>query len=250
MRIRHLLFSVTASILLSSAIFAQAGSVELKSGTGTLISSHASVTEAYAAIVTPMTQGYIIELAASYTGASETFPILISQKDGIDSTKRITIRPATGVTLVTIASLQASLPIFLFDGGDFVTIDGRAGGAGSSINLFIENTTTSGASTTTINFINGATYNELRYIHAKNSLQNSAGPRVIQFATSANNPEGNSYNKVTNVNWRVAEPELLPAELLPIPTDIFLFRITRSLTGDTRAYGCSLPAQALKLRTT
>lgn len=198
MRIRHLLFSVTASILLSSAIFAQAGSVELKSGTGTLISSHASVTEAYAAIVTPMTQGYIIELAASYTGASETFPILISQKDGIDSTKRITIRPATGVTLVTIASLQASLPIFLFDGGDFVTIDGRAGGAGSSINLFIENTTTSGASTTTINFINGATYNELRYIHAKNSLQNSAGPRVIQFATSANNPEGNSYNKVTN----------------------------------------------------
>lgn len=198
MKIRHLLFSAAASILLSSAILAQAGSVELKSGTGTLISSHASITEAYAAIITPMTQGYIIELTAAYTAASETFPISITQKDGIDSSKRITIRPAAGVNLISLTSLQASLPVILFDGGDFVTIDGRAGGTGSSINLFIENTTTSGASTTTINFINGATYNELRYIHAKNSLQNSAGPRVIQFATSANNPEGNSYNKVTN----------------------------------------------------
>ncbi len=198
MKISRLLFSFTSVLILSSVMFAQAGSVELKSGTGTLISSHASITEAYGAIVTPMTQGYIIELTAAYTGSSETFPISLTQKDGIDSTKRITIRPAAGVNLISITSLQASLPVILFDGGDFITIDGRAGGAGSSINLFIENTTTSGASTTTINFINGATYNELRYIHAKNSLQNSAGPRVIQFATSANNPEGNSYNKVTN----------------------------------------------------
>ncbi len=114
-----------------------------------------------------MTQGYIIEITSTYTGTSETFPITLSQKAGIDSSKRITIRPAAGVTMATISSLQASFPVILFDGGDFITIDGRAGGLGSTINLFIENTTTTGANTTTINLINGATYNELRYLHAK-----------------------------------------------------------------------------------
>ncbi|MCA0388612.1 MAG: hypothetical protein LCH52_08965 [Bacteroidetes bacterium] len=184
--------------LFTTDALTQPASVALKDGSGSPISTHASITEAYGAIVTPMTQGYIIELTSGYTGANETFPISLTQKAGIDSSKRITIRPAAGVNLVTISSLQASLPVILFDGGDFITIDGRAGGIGSSINLYIENTTLSGANTTTINFINGATYNELRYLHAKNSLQNSAGPRVILFSTSANNPEGNSYNKVTN----------------------------------------------------
>ena len=195
---KTILFVFLLSSLITIDAFSQPASVALKDGNGSPISTHASITEAYGAIVTPMTQGYIIELTGGYTGSNETFPISLTQKEGIDSSKRITIRPAAGVTLVTISSLQASLPVIQFDGGDYITIDGRAGGTGSSINLFIENTTLSGANTTTINFINGATYNELRYLHAKNSLQNSAGPRVILFSTSANNPEGNSYNKVTN----------------------------------------------------
>lgn len=194
----YLPFVILIACTFQISIFAQAGSVSLLSGTGTPISSHASITEAYGAIITPMTQGYIIELTGSYTGASETFPLTLTQKDGIDSSKRITIRPALGVGLITISSLQASLPVILFDGADYITIDGRAGGIGSTINLFIENTTTTGANTTTLNFINGATYNELRYVHAKNNLQASAGPRVVLFSTSASNPEGNSYNKVAN----------------------------------------------------
>jgi hypothetical protein len=198
MKKNFLPFVILIAGIFQISLFAQASSVSLLSGTGTLISSHASITEAFAAIDTPMTQGYTIELTGTYTGASETFPITLTQKTGIDSSKRITIRPALGVGLITISALQASLPVILFDGGDFITIDGRAGGTGSTINLFIENTTTTGANTTTLNFLNGATYNELRYIHAKNNLQASAGPRVILVSTSANNPEGNSYNKITN----------------------------------------------------
>ena len=198
MRTRYLLFSFFAVITLSLAVFAQAGSVQLQTATGTPVSTHASITEAFGAIVTPMTQGYIIELTSAYTAANETFPITLTQKAGIDSSKRITIRPAAGVGLISISALQASLPVIQFDGGDFITIDGRAGGTGSNINLYIENTTVSGANTTTINFINGSTYNELRYLHVKNNLQNSAGPRVIQFSVALNNPEGNSYNKVSN----------------------------------------------------
>ncbi|MBK7867293.1 MAG: right-handed parallel beta-helix repeat-containing protein [Ignavibacteriales bacterium] len=198
MKKNFLPFVILIAGIFQISLFSQASSVSLLSGTGTLISSHASITEAYGAITTPMTQGYTIELTGTYTGANETFPITLTQKAGIDSLKRITIRPALGVGLITISSLQASLPVILFDGGDFISIDGRAGGTGSSINLFIENTTLSGANTTTINFLNGATYNELRYVHAKNNLQGSAGPRVILFSTAANNPEGNSYNKVSN----------------------------------------------------
>ncbi len=150
MKKNFLPFVILIAGIFQISLFAQASSVSLLSGTGTLISSHASITEAFAAIDTPMTQGYTIELTGTYTGASETFPITLTQKAGIDSSKRITIRPALGVGLITISALQASLPVILFDGGDFITIDGRAGGTGSTINLFIENTTMTGANTTTL----------------------------------------------------------------------------------------------------
>jgi len=103
--------------LFTTVALTQPASVALKDGSGSPISTHASITEAYGAIVAPMTQGYIIELTSGYTGANETFPISLTQKAGIDSSKRITIRPAAGVNLVTISSLQASLPVILFDGG-------------------------------------------------------------------------------------------------------------------------------------
>lgn len=179
------------------AIFAftaksQTNSIELKDGSGTLINQYNSITAAIAAIPTTITKAYVIEITGTYTGSSETLPIVFPAIAGASATNTITLRPATGVNSTSIATSAAGT-VMQFNDADYVIIDGRPGGTGTTKALTIAQTNT--GTSTTVQFINGATRNIMRYCKVVNGSTTSAG-RAIQFSTSASNPTGNSYNLI------------------------------------------------------
>lgn len=177
-----------------SFLFSQANSVTLKDGGGNPISNHASIGDAYAVIPGTLTQGYIIEITPAYTGSAETYPITFVAKTGASLTNTITLRPALGVTSYTIQSNIASNAILVLDNADYVIIDGRAGGVGNTRALSFNNLAT-GSNANTINLINGATFNQIKYCNVLNSTTTNAG-RAIFLGASASNPTGNSDNKI------------------------------------------------------
>ncbi|QQS35204.1 MAG: right-handed parallel beta-helix repeat-containing protein [Ignavibacteriales bacterium] len=188
------LFSV---FLFSPFVFAQAGSVELRDGGGVLVSSHASIQEAYNAIPANITQAYTIEILAAYAGTNETFPITFSLRTGTSTSNTITLRPAAGNTGESISGTAGGQPILLLDDIDFVIIDGRPGGTGTTSDLTLENLATT-ISSYTIRLLNGACNNVIRYCVLRNNTMNTAGPRTIEIGTSASNPTGNSDNLIMN----------------------------------------------------
>jgi hypothetical protein len=189
------LFLRTLSILFifNSIIFSQAGSVELRTGGGTLVNTFASIQAAYDAIPNPITQSYVIEILPAYNQSAEVIPITLLQKDSASSTRTITIRPAAGNSGEQISANSTS-GIIVLNGADYVIIDGRPGGVGSSPNFKIENLATTGTNSNTILFQNGATNNIVRYVHVVNNTQNTAGPRAIMFGTG----DACSFNTISN----------------------------------------------------
>ncbi len=176
-------------------VFPQAGSVELRDGGGNLLSTHASIVEAYNAITTPMTQSYLIEILPAYDQSSETIPITLGAKDGASATNTITIRPATGNSGEIISATSTSGVLVLND-ADYLILDGRPGGVGDSPDLRIQNLATTGTTSNTIWLQNGASNNVIRYVHVINNTQNTAGPRAIVIGTSTTS--GNDNNLITN----------------------------------------------------
>ena len=86
-----------------------------------------------------ITGPYIFELQATYLSSSEAnFPIVFNNNTGSSAANTITIRPATGIASISIISNVSR--VFEFNGIDFITIDGRAGGTGSLKNLTLINT--------------------------------------------------------------------------------------------------------------
>ncbi len=190
---KTILQTLTIFLLLNTVIFSQAGSVELRTGDGTLVNTYASIQAAYDAIPSPMTQAYIIEILAAYNQSAETIPITLIQKDSASSTNTITIRPAAGNS-GEIISANSTSGIIVFNGADFVILDGRPGGVGTSVDFKIENLATTGTNSNTILLQNGATNNVIRYLHLVNNTQNTAGPRTIMFGTGA----ASSFNTISN----------------------------------------------------
>lgn len=175
--------------------YSQAGSVELQDGGGVFISSHASIEEAYNAIPLSISQAYIIEILAAYTGANEVFPIDLRDRAGTSSANTITIRPDAGNTGEIISSGNSS-GIINIHAADYIIIDGRPGGIGSSADLEIRNTATSGTNSNTIALDSGATHCVIRYCKSFNGTAGSTGPKNIEFGASPNDPSGNSSNLV------------------------------------------------------
>jgi PKD repeat protein len=190
---KMLRFAALAVVCVANALGAnaQSGSIDLKNGSGVLISSHSSVTEAVASIPTSITQAYVIEIKNTYMGSSEVYPIVFPAITGASATNTITLRPALGVSNAKIESSVTSTIIRLSD-ADFIRLDGRPGGIGTNKALTISNTNT--GSNTTIEFINGATNNILRYLNIAHASNSSAG-RSIYINTSTN-VSGNSDNLV------------------------------------------------------
>lgn len=173
--------------------YTQAGSVLLKDGTEQLISSHGSVAQAYAAIPGTLTQAYFIELTAAYNGAMETYPITFVAKSGASASNTITLRPEAGVSSISIAGTVSGNSLLRLDDADYIIVDGRAGGIGSTRALTFNNQGTS-TSSSGILFINGACNNIIRYCNINGYSNASSGGRGIYIQTSASNISGNSDN--------------------------------------------------------
>jgi trimeric autotransporter adhesin len=83
----------------------------------------------------------ILELTASYNSNAETFPIRFPKESEIpcfSSFFTITLRPATGVLNAVISGASRDA-VILLDSCNYVTIDGRPGGIGTSNSLTIHN---------------------------------------------------------------------------------------------------------------
>jgi hypothetical protein len=152
--------------------------------------TYTTISGAYAACTNGATN-YIIEIRSTYTN-TEAKPITL----GANTALSVTIRPQAGVgafTLGLVAGTETS--IFNFTGGDNITIDGRAGGAGSSI-LTIENTQTA-ASKYAIQFSGGSTGNTIKYCTIKGSNSNATASAtssgVIMFGSGTNSTNTIDY---------------------------------------------------------
>ncbi len=140
----------------------------------------------------PATDPLIWELKSNYVSTVETFPLNFNSTNlsGIDATNTLTIRPAAGATNLSIAGSN-TLYIALFSGAQYVTFDGRPGGTGTTSQLTISNTSTSGA---TIEFLNEGSNNSLLYCTIKGVVSTTL-KGVVFFATT-NGTNGNDNNTI------------------------------------------------------
>jgi len=185
--------------------------------------TYQSIADAWAALPNPIADDYILEIKSDYV--TEAMPINLTQVNGTSATNTITIRPELGVTGLSISTTSSAAPaVFYFDGGDYITIDGRPGGVGASdfsithsgVGLF---GSLSPEEPSAITFINDATYNTIQYCTIQGELDatspeinnhNIATGGVVQFRTGVTT--GNSNNLIDNC--KITKHIYMPDNLL------------------------------------
>jgi hypothetical protein len=129
-----------------------------------------------------------LELQAGYISSAETFPINFQSFAG-NTTFTLTVRPATGVSGLTITTNAATT--ILMQGARNVIIDGRSGGTGSVKELTIANTAVDGKA---IHLIDDAVNNTIQYLNIRSAAA-SAANGVIVVGTSSGT-SGNDDNRI------------------------------------------------------
>lgn len=158
---------------------------------GPVISNdYPSITAAIADMVVHGLSGpLMLELQSGYSGAGDepSFPIVIPVLPEADSIKTVMIYPAVPGLLIDGSAGNGT---FRFDGGSFVTIDGRPAGNKSTGDLEIRNSSTSA---TDMMFINGACHNTVKYCQLKGVNAGDSG--IVCFSTTTGT-SGNDDNSV------------------------------------------------------
>ena len=135
----------------------------------------------------------ILELQTTYTGAGETFPIILGGAGSCNpptSVNTVTIRPAAGSPLLTIPGTNAG-PTIDFNNGKWWRVDGRPGGVGTTKGMVISNSSTTGQA---IRFINESSNNIVRYCDVQ-GVNTSTTSGVVLFSTT-NGTGGNDSNLI------------------------------------------------------
>jgi hypothetical protein len=166
------------------------------------ITSYTTLTSIAAALQTMIVTGNtIFELPTSYSG-EPAYPVVFTEfaEDGTGP-YNVIIRPASGSTnFLTAGDPGTGNALINFNGIDRITIDGRAGGTGSSIWTF-RNTRTAATVGPTFQFINDATFNTLTYLNVEGqNITTSSG--TIFFSTSVGLTLGNSNNTISYCDIR------------------------------------------------
>lgn len=133
------------------------------------------------------------------TYPSETFPIIFDNVPGTSSVNTLTLLPAAGVTTL-ISGSPTNTQIFRVNESSYIIFDGRQNGVSNPGSMTIQNLTTTGTASHTIQFVNGSTHCVIEYCNVIGSAQGTAGPRTIDIATSVSNPSGNSDLRISNNN--------------------------------------------------
>ena len=128
---------------------------------------------------------------ATYSG-TETFPITINSTTGASSSNTLTIKPASGVTATISGSNATSLVVL--NGANYVTIDGSNSVGGSTQDLTISNTNSSGA---TVVLQNAASNNTVKNTVVKGLSTSSTG--VIYFSTTTGNGCSNNLISASTI---------------------------------------------------
>jgi hypothetical protein len=106
----------------------------------------------------------ILELQNSYTSSGEVFPIEFSSNIVTSSIDNIIIRPAANVTNDLSITSSSLTTIKFYNGGKFITFDGRPGGMGSNKKLSLINTNVLGVA---ISFQENCSNDTVRYCRIK-----------------------------------------------------------------------------------
>lgn len=188
------LYNISSPLSGSASTFACAS---LAAGTYTVgpTGTYSSLTAVNTALANGTAGPVIFELQSTYNSSVESFPITFTGTP-CPINGGVIIRPQAGATNLSITSANATGTI-LFDGGDNIAFDGRAGGVGIS-QLTIENTTTTGYA---IQFINNAVSDRFVYCTIK-GVNTSTSGGVIVFSTSTGLTNGNSNIKFDNCDIR------------------------------------------------
>ena len=151
----------------------------------------ATLTSAITALNSCMTDDVVLELESTYSEASETYPLDFSGLP-TTSTETLIIRPKTA-TSVTFDDAQTTT-LLDFNTTDYVTIDGRPGGAGATSYFTFENTSTATGGNV-IEFTNDATNNTIQYCTLKSNYASTSEGVVVFGTTSVTS--GNDDNTIT-----------------------------------------------------
>jgi hypothetical protein len=139
----------------------------------------------------------ILEIQSDYAEASETYPITFASVTGASSTNTITYRPATGVSnLVSDYLAGSSTTMINFNGADYIILDGRAGGVGttlSDIQWTIRNTRTAATVGSTIELYSDATYNQFNFLNIEGECGIVATTGIVNI--NSGSVTGNDYNQ-------------------------------------------------------
>ncbi|MEI8049428.1 MAG: hypothetical protein WCI92_18755, partial [Bacteroidota bacterium] len=134
-------------------------------------------------------------LQSTYVSTVEpAFPIPALTIPGASATNKVTVYPS--ITGLSITSNSATGTINL-NGVNYVTFDGRVNATGSSKDLIIENSSTSGY---TIQYVNGASNNIVKYCVVKGA--NTAGSNGTLMFSGTTGLLGNNNNLVDNCEIR------------------------------------------------
>ena len=187
-------FRIILITLVALAIAIPAHAVPL-SGTKTIgpTGNYASITAAIADVQAQTLGGaLVLELQAAYVSTVETFPLTIPALNGASATNTLTLRPQTGATGLSITSANTTTATVDLNGAQFVTIDGRPGGAGTAKQLTLANTSTSGVA---LRFINEGSNNTLRYLTIQGvNTSDSSGTVVFSTTTGTNGNDNNTLD--------------------------------------------------------
>ena len=141
-----------------------------------------------------ITGNVLFELMANYTSSAETFPIVFPSKLSIPCFSSfnysITLRPASNATNLQISG-AVNEGLVRLDSCNYLTIDGRAGGMGTTRQLSIINNWG-----TTVTFRNSSN-NKLRYVTCITTTQS--------FTTTFGNIQFSSFNSLFGSNNNLVE---------------------------------------------
>jgi hypothetical protein len=161
--------------------------------------NYTNLTQAISDLNSKQVQGNVIyELQADYNSASETFPLTFTEPVKTSPSWTITVQPAAG----TVDSIRGSFAgaIISINGMTNLILEGRQGGSGPDRSLIITNDNT-GASATTVSFVNDSRHNIIRYSVVKGASA-TATNGVINFGTGL--VTGNDSNTIDHCDIRDA----------------------------------------------
>jgi len=187
-------------LVLLSGNMALNAQVSLTATSGTISGSYTTLGAAFAKINDGTHQGDITITLTGNTNEGSSAILYYSGYNGTSSYTSVNIYPTvTGVTI----SGNLNRPLIDLNGADNVTIDGRVNATGLTVDLVISNTNTAGDNaTSTIRFINGATYNTVKYCTIQGSTHDGTSG-ILCFYTTTNSGNSNNtidHNQITNAN--------------------------------------------------